>query len=108
MGSASNIGGRFASLKPITESCRSDAKAVEGYRTPRREAFSGAQWFRQVLECASPLALFPEGPGYRNVHKKSQRAECAAIRVHWRAFAVTLSVLKIPTANTNRHESSSR
>jgi hypothetical protein len=37
------------------------AKAVEGYRTPRREAFSGAQLLRQVLECASPLALFPKG-----------------------------------------------
>jgi hypothetical protein len=45
------------------------AKAVEGYRTPRREAFSGAQMLRQVVlgapkpreggECASPLALFP-------------------------------------------------
>jgi hypothetical protein len=47
------------------------AKAVEGYRTPRREAFSGAQMLRQVVlgapkpgeggECASPLALFPMG-----------------------------------------------
>jgi hypothetical protein len=40
------------------------AKAVEGYRTPRREAFSGAQMLRQVLECASPLALFPMGDPY--------------------------------------------
>ena len=35
------------------------AKAVEGYRTPRREALSGAQWFPPAgLGCASPLALF--------------------------------------------------
>jgi hypothetical protein len=33
-------------------------KAAEGYRTPRRVAFYEAQGVRQVLECASPLALF--------------------------------------------------
>jgi hypothetical protein len=35
-------------------------KAVEGYRTPRRVAFSGAQRVRQVLDCASPLCFFHE------------------------------------------------
>jgi hypothetical protein len=63
-------------MKCRGESLTPCAKAVEGYRTPRREALSGAQWFRQVLnphpdplpgdrgegvDCASPLALFPEG-----------------------------------------------
>jgi hypothetical protein len=36
-------------------------KAVEGHRTPRREAFADdSQTARSVLDCASPLALWPE------------------------------------------------
>lgn len=35
----------------------SRAKAVEDYRSPRRFAMSEAREVRQVLECASPLAL---------------------------------------------------
>jgi hypothetical protein len=38
--------------------CEQLGKAVEGYRTTRRFAmFEGAKPLRQVLDCASPLAL---------------------------------------------------
>jgi hypothetical protein len=50
------------------------ANAVEGYRSPRREACSGAQLLRQVLECASPLALFRKAGLATRRAQKRQRA----------------------------------
>ena len=47
-----------------TESALGASKAVEDYRTPRRFAIRlGRRYFRQVLDCASPLALFFEVHG---------------------------------------------
>jgi hypothetical protein len=72
-------------MKYRAKSLAPSAKAVEDYRTPGREAFSGTQLLRQVLECASPLALFPKGrvAAKRTRRRKESSAQpFACIRVH--------------------------
>jgi hypothetical protein len=58
------------------------SKAPEGWRTPRRFAFAGAAPnFRQVLDCGSPLPLFPSivHPKMKT-GKECSSAECARLR----------------------------
>ena len=47
--------GRSSEVSPLQ--CKQAWKAVEDYRSPRRFAMSRARGVRQVLDCASLLAL---------------------------------------------------
>ncbi len=47
----------------VARAARTRGKAAEGCRTPKRFASTGIfQNLRQLLDCASPLALFPPSP----------------------------------------------
>jgi hypothetical protein len=53
---------------------------------PRRNESLSATEIR--VGCRAPPGAFPRRPGCREEHKKTQNAECAAIRVHSRALTV--------------------
>ena len=70
-------------------------KAVEGHRTPRREAFADdSRTAQSVLDCASPLALWPER-GENGMVENSRLRETLACDPSPEIFPVARFILEL-------------